>query len=174
MKIFLIGYMGSGKSTCGKKLAALLGYEFLDHDLLIENAVGKSVYDIFQEDGEEHFREMEHHMLISLMNKDNIVVSTGGGTPCHYNNMQLMNENGLTIYLKMSANTLVNRLRNAKTERPIIKGKSAEDLYNFIVTHLENREPFYSEAQYKVKAKDLNIQELADFILDKIAKPQFS
>jgi len=174
MKIFLIGYMGSGKSTVGKKLASQLGYDFADHDELIEKAVGKSVSEIFQEDGEERFREMEHHLLISLMTKDNVVISTGGGTPCHYNNMQLMNENGLTIYLKMSADTLVNRLRNAKTERPILAGKSAEDLYNFIVTHLENREPFYSEAQYKVKAKDLDIKELAEFVKKAIAKPQFS
>jgi shikimate kinase len=172
MKIFLIGYMGSGKSTSGKKLASLLGYEYVDHDELIEKAVGKPVHDIFREDGEDRFREMEHHMLISLMNRDNIVISTGGGTPCNYNNMQLMNENGLTIYLKMSANTLVNRLRNAKSERPMLAGKSAEDLYGFIVSHLENREPFYSEAQYKVKAKDLDIHELADFIKKKIAKPE--
>jgi shikimate kinase len=172
MKIFLIGYMGSGKSTAGKKLASLLGYEFADHDELIEKAVGKSVHDIFAEDGEDRFREMEHHMLISLMNRDNVVISTGGGTPCHYDNMKLMNENGLTIYLKMSADTLVNRLRNAKTSRPVLEGKSAEDLYGFIVSHLENREPFYSEAQYKVKAKDLDIKDLADFIRKTIEKPQ--
>jgi shikimate kinase len=174
MKIFLVGYMGSGKSTAGKKLAKLLGYTFIDHDELIEKAVGKSVYDIFQEDGEEKFREMEHNMLISLLPKDNMVVSTGGGTPCNYNNMELMNRNGLTIYLKMSADSLVNRLRNAKTERPLIIGKSAEDLYNFIVSHLEKREPFYAEAQYKVKAKDLDIAELAEFIRQHISKPEFT
>jgi shikimate kinase len=174
MKIFLIGYMGSGKSTVGKKLAKLLNYDFLDHDELIEKAVGKSVYEIFNEDGEDRFREMEHNMLISLMSKDNVVISTGGGTPCHYNNMELMNENGLTIYLKMSANTLVSRLRSAKTDRPLVSGKSAEELYGFIISHLENREPFYAEAQYKVKAKDLNINELADFIRKDIEKPQFT
>ena len=174
MKIFLIGYMGSGKSTVGKKLAKLLNYDFLDHDELIEKAVGKSVQDIFNEDGEDRFREMEHNMLISLMNKDNVIISTGGGTPCHYNNMELMNQNGLTIYLKMSANTLVSRLRSAKTDRPLVSGKSPEELYGFIISHLENREPFYSEAQYKVKAKDLNINELADFIRKDIEHPQFT
>jgi shikimate kinase len=174
MKIFLIGYMGSGKSTAGKKLAKLLGYSFADHDELIEKAVGKSVYDIFQEDGEEKFREMEHNMLISLLPKDNIVISTGGGTPCHYNNMELMNQNGLTIYLKMSANTLLSRLREAKTERPLVSGKSAEDLYQFIVTHLETREPYYSEASFKVKAKDLNINELADFIRKDLPKAELT
>ncbi len=117
---------------------------------------------------------MEHNMLISLMNKDNVIISTGGGTPCHYNNMELMNQNGLTIYLKMSANTLVSRLRSAKTDRPLVSGKSPEELYGFIISHLENREPFYSEAQYKVKAKDLNINELADFIRKDIEHPQFT
>jgi shikimate kinase len=164
MKIFLIGYMGSGKTTAGKKLASRLGYTFIDHDELLVQKMGKSIQDIFDEEGEDKFRELEHHMLVSLMAKDNVVISTGGGTPCHYENMDLMNRNGLTIYLKMSAETLVNRLRNAKTDRPLISGKSAEELYSFIVTHLENREPFYAEAQYKVKAKDLNIDELADFI----------
>jgi shikimate kinase len=175
MKIFLIGYMGSGKSTAGKKLAKQLGYNFIDQDEELEKSLGKSIYDIFSEDGEERFREMEHYMLMNLIKREgNQVISTGGGAPCHYNNMQLMNENGLTFYLKMSAETLVNRLRNAKTERPLVTGKSAEEVYDFIITHLESREPFYSEAQYKVKAKDLDVNELAEFIRQATSKPQFT
>ncbi|MFI5150130.1 MAG: shikimate kinase [Bacteroidia bacterium] len=174
MKIFLIGYMGSGKSTLGKKLANQLGYEFIDQDRLIEETLGKSIHGIFEEEGESYFRETEHSMLISLLEKDNVVISTGGGTPCHHNNMELMNQNGLTIYLKMSADTLLSRLRQSKDTRPLLSGKSEEDLYHFILTHLEDREPFYAEAQYKVKAKDLDVKKLASFIQGVLENPVHS
>ncbi|HXC06502.1 MAG TPA: shikimate kinase [Bacteroidia bacterium] len=174
MKIFLIGYMGSGKSTLGKKLANQLGYAFIDQDKLIEDTLGKSIHEIFEEEGESYFRETEHSMLISLLEKDNVVISTGGGTPFHHNNMELMNQHGLTIYLKMSADTLLSRLRQSKDTRPLISGKSEEDLYHFILTHLEDREPFYAEAQYKVKAKDLDVKKLASFIQGVMQKPVYT
>lgn len=167
MKLFLIGYMGSGKSTAGKKLAAKLGLGFLDLDEYIEKEYGKTIAEIFETEGEERFRELEHLYLKKVMEMDNIVLSLGGGTPCFYNHMEMINNNGISIYFKMSADALANRLMNAKKERPLIKNMSASELKEFITSSLEKRETFYLQAQYKVKAKDLNIDELVVFLRDK-------
>ena len=164
MKIFLIGYMGSGKSTAGKKLAAKLGMEFYDLDEYIEKEYGKTIEEIFDSEGEEKFRDMEHNALKAFLEKDNIILSAGGGTPCFYDNMDLMNDHGVTIYIKMSVDSLAHRLVNAKKKRPLIRDMSEFDMKNFIATNLEKREPFYLQAQYKVKGKDLDIDELAGFI----------
>jgi shikimate kinase len=117
-KIFIVGYMGSGKSTAGKKLASKLGFEFIDLDHYIENEFGQTVPEIFKTKGENEFRAMEHNALKKLVLKENVVISCGGGTPCYYGNMELMNNHGTTIYLKMSAETLAHRLLNAKDNRP--------------------------------------------------------
>jgi shikimate kinase len=164
MKLFLIGYMGSGKSTAGKKLASRFGMEYLDLDDYIEAEYGKSITQIFDEEGEERFRELEHSYLQRVINRDNLVISLGGGTPCFYNNIDLINNSGISVYLKMSVDALANRLVNAKKKRPLIQDMSEFDLKNFISTNLARREPFYLKAHYKVKAKDLDIDELADFL----------
>jgi shikimate kinase len=167
MKIFILGYMGCGKSGTGKKLAARIGYDFIDLDDLIEEQYNKTIPEIFESEGENKFRELEHNYLKGLMEKDNVVISLGGGTPCFYNNMELMNSNGVTIYLKMSAEMLASRLKDSKKARPLLKDKSAEELKDFITESLEKREPFYLNAMYKVKAKDLDIEELAVFVKEK-------
>ena len=164
MKIFLIGYMGSGKSTAGKKLAAKLNMGFADLDDYIEEQSGKSIEDIFEKDGESKFRELEYNYLKHFLGKDNLILSVGGGTPCFYDSMELMNSSGITVYLKMSAETLAHRLVNAKKKRPFIKDMSETDLKHFINANLEKREQSYLQAQYKVKAKDLNVDELAEFL----------
>lgn len=164
MKIFLTGYMGSGKSTAGKKLANKLNFAFVDLDEFIESECGQSIPEIFAEKGENEFRAIEHNALKKLMNRENIVLSCGGGTPCYYGNMELMNNNGITIYLKMSADTLASRLLNAKGKRPLIEGKSESELREYIAAHLEKREDFYHQAQYTVKGKNLNVDELVDFV----------
>lgn len=164
MKIFLLGYMGSGKSTAGKKLASRLGMNFLDLDEYIETEYGKTIPEIFGQDGEDRFRELEHLYLQKVIMGDNLVISLGGGTPCHYNNMELINNNGVSIYFKMSADALAHRLVNAKKKRPLIDGMSEEQLKSYIHNNLDKREIFYLQAHYKVKAKDLDIDELADFI----------
>lgn len=164
-KIFLIGYMGSGKSTQGKKLASKLGYHFIDLDKYIEDEYGMSISDIFANKGQSEFRAMEHNTLKKVVDlKQNLVVACGGGTPCYYNNIELMNNNGTSIYIKMSADTLVNRLINAKSHRPLIDGKTHEELKQYITEHLEKREDIYHKAQYTIKGKDLNTDELALFI----------
>lgn len=163
-KIFLTGYMGSGKSTAGKKLAAKLGFEFIDLDKFIETECGQTISEIFAEKGENEFRALEHNALKKLINKNNIVVACGGGTPCYYGNMELMNNNGITIYLKMSAEALASRLIKAKDRRPLIEGKTEDELKNFINEHLEKREDIYHQAQYIVKGKNLDVDELVDFV----------
>ncbi len=167
-KFFLTGYMGSGKTTAGKKLAAKLGYEFIDLDKFIEEEYQQTIPEIFSSKGEKEFRSMEHNALKKLIEKNNVVIACGGGTPCYYNNMELMNNHGNTVYLKMSADSLVSRLMNAKDKRPIIANKSEKELREFVTRQLEKREDFYHQAQYVVKGKDLNVDELALFVKEKV------
>lgn len=167
-KIFLTGYMGSGKSTVGKKLAAKLSYDFIDLDKLIEVEYQQSIPEIFATKGEKEFRAMEHNALKKLLEQSNIVVACGGGTPCYYNNMELMNNNGTTVYLKMSADALVSRLFHAKDKRPLIENKTEAELHTFVNRQLEKREDVYHQAQYIVKGKNLNVDELALFVKEQI------
>lgn len=163
-KIFLTGYMGSGKTTAGKKLATDLGYDFIDLDHFIESQYQQSIPEIFAAKGEGEFRRMEHNALKKILEKTDAVISCGGGTPCYFNNMELMNSHGITIYLKMSVNALVNRLLNAKEKRPLIMGKTEPELHAFIAQQLEKREDFYHQAQFTVKGKDLKVEELVAFV----------
>ena len=167
-KFFLTGYMGSGKTTAGKKLSAKLGYEFIDLDKFIEEEYQQTIPEIFAAKGEKEFRAMEHNALKKVIEKDNLVVACGGGTPCYYNNMELMNNHGNTVYLKMSADSLVSRLLNAKEKRPIIANKTEKELREFVTRQLEKREDFYHQAQYVVKGKDLNVDELVLFVKEKV------
>jgi shikimate kinase len=167
-KIFLTGYMGSGKSSTGKLLASQLDYNFIDLDKFIEKEFKMTIPEIFSSKGEKEFRAMEHNCLKKVVEKENTVVACGGGTPCYYGNMELMNNNGTTVYLKMSVDTLVNRLLHAKDKRPLILNKTEKELKEFVNRQLEKREDIYHKAQYIVKAKELNVQELADFIKEQI------
>ncbi len=167
-KFFITGYMGSGKSTAGKKLSAKLGYEFIDLDKFIEAEYQQTIPEIFSTKGENEFRAMEHNALKKVMEKDNVVVACGGGTPCYYNNMELMNNHGNTVYLKMSADSLVHRLMDSKEQRPLLANKSETELRTFVNRQLEKREDFYHQAQYTVKGKDLDIDELVSFVKEKV------
>ncbi|MDF2438670.1 MAG: shikimate kinase [Bacteroidota bacterium] len=163
-KIFLTGYMGSGKSTAGKKLAAKLGFEFVDLDKFVESECGETITEIFDKKGENEFRALEHNALKKLLSKDDLVVACGGGTPCYYGNMDLMNNNGTTIYLKMSAESLASRLVNSKGKRPLLENKNEQELREYITEHLEKREDIYHQAHYIVKGKNLDIDELVEFV----------
>ena len=162
--IILIGYMGSGKSTLGKKVARKLNYEFLDTDSMIEEQAGMTIADIFDQFGEPHFRTLEHDLLLSLKDRDKIVVATGGGMPCFKGNMDLLNELGKTFYLNRSVNELVHRLTNAKRVRPLIIGKTAIELANFIEQNLEIRNPFYEQAKY-ILERDQQTPEFIETVL---------
>ncbi len=164
MKIFLIGFMGSGKTTAGKKLAYRLSYEYLDLDLFIEQQEQDSIRNIFGKKGERYFREQEHKYLRKISGYDDCVISTGGGAPCYFDNMDYMNKAGLTVYLKMDPGQLVSRLKDGREERPLIKDKDDQELLQFIKDKLGEREEYYSKAHLIVDGFNLNISELLDKI----------
>jgi len=159
-KVYIIGFMGSGKSTAGRKLAASLGWSFIDLDRMIEEKAGKTIPQIFSQNGEEHFRKIESETLEELGSESNTVVSTGGGTPCHGKNMDFMLETGLTIYLKMAPAQLTSRLLESSGERPLIKNIPDDKLKDFIEEKLAVREKWYQRAGIVVDGINLNISHL--------------
>ena len=160
MLIFLVGFMGSGKSTVGKKLAARLKYGFVDTDKSIECVAGKSIPEIFDSDGEPYFRQKETEILRSLEGRKNLVVATGGGAPCHADNMQWMNEQGITIYLEMHPGSIFHRIAPRKSERPVLKNLDDVDLMEFIINELDRRKPIYKKARIVIKGENLKFEEL--------------
>lgn len=160
MLVYLIGYMGCGKTTAGKKLAKKLGYKFIDVDNLIEEAQGITIAEIFETQGEDAFRKIEQEMLATTFELENVIVATGGGAPCFYNNMDAMNENGLTIYIEMSPKALLSRLKGNIEERPLLKGKSDDELLSFITEKLDERNPFYTKAKTTVPGLSLSPESL--------------
>lgn len=157
-RIFLIGFMGSGKSSLGKKLAGALQYDFVDTDKMIEAAAGKSVADIFAQEGEAYFRERERETLAQLAERENIVVATGGGMACSYDNISSMNRLGVTIYLKAEPKLLAHRLAKYKDKRPLLRATAQENLDKFIAEILQEREPFYRRADLTLPARNLTAQ----------------
>ena len=154
-RIFLTGYMGSGKTTLGRALAADMGIEFIDLDHYIEQRYRKSIAQLFAEKGEEGFREVERRMLHEVGEFEDVIISTGGGTPCFFDNIEYMNGQGTTVYLDVPVERLHIRLSIAKAKRPLIKDKNDEELMAFIIEQLAKREPHYSKAQYSFKADKL-------------------
>lgn len=165
MLIYLIGFMGSGKSTVGKQLAKKLNYGFIDFDELIEEQSGKKISEIFNGKGQQAFRNIETEILKSVSEFKDTVVSTGGGTPCFFDNMKLMNETGITVYIRMSAGSLFHRLAQSKTKRPLIEGLSDLKLMDFILDTLPEREHFYMQAQHVVKGENLKPEKLLEFFV---------
>ena len=147
-RVFLVGYMGAGKTTVGKELAKLAGLSFIDLDYYIEGSYHKAVSQIFAERGEEAFREIERNMLHEVAEFEDVLISTGGGAPCFFDNMEYMNRVGTTVFLDVDPKVLFSRLRVAKQQRPILQGKKDDELLEFIVQALEKRAPFYRQANY--------------------------
>jgi shikimate kinase len=161
MRIFLIGFMASGKSTVGKKLAKKLNLPFVDLDDYIEEKYNTTIRLLIYDKGMDRFREIEKESLETLINKhENIVISTGGGTPCFFDNINLMNNSGVTIYLEVDIHTLVDRLMYAKQDRPLIWGKSREDLTVYAEDLLDKRQNDYQKAKHIINGKDLKIDTL--------------
>ena len=154
MRIYLVGYMGCGKTTIGRKIADLLGIGFVDLDKYIEERYFKSVPAIFAEEGEQAFREKERISLLEVAEFENIVVGTGGGAPCFYDNMEVMNSNGVTVYIAPDTEVLAKRLIKSKTERPLIAGKSESELIAFINDALQKRAPFYEKSQIIIRGEN--------------------
>lgn len=155
--IILVGFMGCGKTTLGKKLAKQLNYEFMDADTAIEQQNNLSIQEIFAQQGEARFRELEREFILSIKNKKNVVLATGGGMPCFGDNMKLLNESGITLYLQRPIPELVHRLVNAKKIRPLIQGKNEAELTDFITELLPVREVFYLQSKYVLTREQQNI-----------------
>lgn len=162
--LYIIGFMGCGKSTIGKKLASLLGWSFVDLDTKIEEETGKTIPELFNQFGEEHFRKIEAGSLQSLITSKNTVISTGGGTPCFGDNMDLMLETGLTIYLKLTPAQLKNRLSGAHRERPLIREIGDADLLGYIEGKLAEREGWYNRAEIIIDGFDINKADLLTLV----------
>ena len=168
-RIFLIGYMGSGKTTIGKLLAAKLNYSFVDMDHFIEEKQFKSVSQIFAEMGEGEFRLLEKKCLHEVAEFENVIISTGGGAPCFFDNMDFMKKHGLTVYLKLTPTQLKNRLESSKANsRPLLANKKGEELLQFIVDGLSKREPYYLQAE--VQIQNDSIDNIVDQIYELIVK----
>ncbi len=163
--IILIGYMGAGKTTIGHALAKELGLFFYDLDWYIEMRFHRSVAQIFEERGEEGFREIERNMLHEVAEFENVVISCGGGTPCFFDNMDYMNSLCETIYLKADAAVLASHLKMGRVVRPLILGKSEEELQTYIEGMLRQREPFYMKAKHIFNVNLLNsIERVAESV----------
>lgn len=161
MRYFIIGFKNSGKTTFGRQLAKKMGLGFIDLDEEIEEQEGQTIPEIYTRVGEDAFRRLEWKALKALMTKDNIVISTGGGAPCHCDNMNLMEQHGEVIYLQVTDETLISRLKKAAEDRPIVKGKTEFELRQY-VTGLRNRcEHHYKRARYIVDGEKINLD---DFI----------
>jgi shikimate kinase len=166
--IYIIGFMGSGKSTAGKKLASLLNWSFIDLDKKIEEHTLKTIPEIFSQNGEDYFRIIESKLLKNLNSGTNTIISTGGGTPCFSDNMDFMIETGLTIYLKLTPRQLRSRLSGSKGERPLIRDLNQEKLLSFTEDKLAHREKWYSRSDITVEGIDLDINLLLSLVKSKL------
>lgn len=165
-KVFLIGYMGCGKSSLGRKLAKMTGMRFVDMDGEIEQREGASVSDIFQYEGEEYFRRTERALIEEIaQSEESLVVSTGGGVPTWKDNMERMNEVGQTVYLCRTAKQIASRLSpHGRQKRPKLRGLNDEELVAFMTTNMAEREPYYAKARHIVDCAEMSDVELIELI----------
>jgi shikimate kinase len=164
--IYLIGFMGCGKTTLGKKVANQLKYDFIDLDQLIEKRASLTINEFFTKNGEESFRVFEKQLLIEVSNSKNAVVAVGGGAPCFFNNMEIMNQTGETLYLQRPVKELFNRIVNAKDARPLVKDKSEEELLVYIEDLLNKREEYYLNSKFTIPRSKLSVNDLVHIITE--------
>ena len=170
VRIIIIGYMGAGKTTVGKALSRELGIPFYDLDWYIESRMRKTVPQIFAQKGEEGFRIIEHNMLHEVAEFEDVIISCGGGTPCFFDNMEYLNSQGETIYLKATPEVLHKPLRMGKTIRPLLLDKSPEEMLLFIREQLQHREPFYLKARHTLDVNLLDSYEKINISVARIRK----
>jgi len=165
--LFLIGFMGCGKSTWGRKLARISKLPFIDLDEKIVEETGMSIGSYFAEYGEAAFRQVESDVLKSVSSSEAAVISTGGGAPCYYDNMEWMNQTGITVYLELPAGVLLSRLVGKEgTKRPLLAGKTNDEILSFIEDKLAERKPFYEQAEVVVDAMRSSPQKLWTELLE--------
>ena len=169
-RIFLIGYMGAGKTTLGKAFARSMGLTFIDLDWYIEERVHKTVRQSFAERSEEGFRELEKRMLHEVADFEDVVIATGGGTPCFFDNVEYMNQKGETVFLDVSQEVLFRRLKVAKQQRPLLAQKNDEELKAFIADALGKRLPHYSKAKHVFHADELEDKQQIQHSVDALKK----
>ena len=159
-RIYIVGYMGAGKTTAARRLAQRLGWEVVDTDALFEEKYNISVNDFFNKYDEPLYRKLEAEVLKETESLEHVVISTGGGTACYFDNMEWMNQHGLTVFLRISEKAVVDRLLHAKRKRPLAIGKSESELTEFVAHHYVTRLPFYEQAKITVKSEDLDLENL--------------
>lgn len=162
--IFLVGFMGSGKTTLGRKLAARMGYEFIDLDHRLEQQAELSIAEYFSLFGEDAFRKKESEVLKTTAYPENAIVSTGGGLPCYFDNMDWMNAAGKTVYIRLSPKTLADRLESGKEERPLLQDKHGDELVAFIESKLAEREGFYARAKIITDGLSLSAEKMEQIL----------
>ena len=169
-RIIIIGYMGAGKTTIGRNLARSMNLDFYDLDWYIEDRFRKKIPQIFAEMGEAGFRDIERRMLHEVAEFETVVISCGGGTPCFFDNIDYMNSMAETVYLNASPEVLHAHLLMAKSQRPLLDGKSPEEVLEFIKTSLPQREPFYQKAKHIVDIDVIHTKEQIQAYVDQIAE----
>jgi shikimate kinase len=163
MKIFLIGFMGCGKTHWGKELSEKLQVPFFDLDQKIEEKEEKSINEVFAENGEEYFRLLEKEVLhILVESHETFVMACGGGTPCFYNNIDYMNQRGTTVWINCSTDCLVERLSKEKEKRPLIKDLDEEQLHTYIMKKVGDRRIFYVQASVILTEEDISVDNIID------------
>jgi len=166
-RIILLGYMGAGKTTIGKLLAKELNMPFYDLDWYIENRLRKTIQQIFDERGEDGFRRVEYNMLHEVAEFENVIISCGGGTPCFFDNMEYMNGQGETIFLQAEPEVLFRHLKMRKVARPLLVGKSEDEVMAFIKEQLSKRNPFYTKAKHTL---DVSLLDTYDKIVGTVTQ----
>lgn len=167
-RVIIVGYMGAGKTTVGRALAKELGMRFYDLDWYIEGRMRKTVPQLFAERGEDGFRQVERTMLHEAAEFEDIILSCGGGTPCFFDNMEYMNSRGDTVYLKASPEVLCTHLRMGKTRRPLLEGKTPEQLLGFVTEQLAQREQYYMQARHVLDVNLLDNYEKIKVSVDRL------
>ena len=167
-RIIIIGYMGSGKTTVGHALSQELGLPFYDLDWYIETRMHRTVKQIFDEKGEEGFRKIEHNLLHEVAEFEDVIISCGGGTPCFFDNIDYINRQGETVYLKCTTDVLYKHLQMGKTVRPLLLNKTPDEVKTFIEAQLKQREPFYAKAKHIVDVSLMDNKEKIKTTVDAI------
>lgn len=157
--IFIIGYMCSGKTTFGSALSRKTGLKFIDLDEYIEQNQGKTIKEIFADQGEKAFREIERVALLEVSSKEDCIIACGGGTPCHFNNMEIINSSGISVFLETSPKTLLARLIEGHDKRPIVANKTEDEIKRIIESQLWMRNPFYRQASIIWDGEKLETEE---------------
>ncbi len=162
--IFLVGFMGAGKSTIGKKLAKAIGYQLIDSDKEISNQEGISISQLFETKGEAYFRQKEKEFINQLVGSENCIIATGGGLPIFNNLMEELNQKGITVYLRIKPSTILLRLKEGQKKRPLIANLNEEQLESFITEKLVERESIYLKAHLIIDEPDQKIDRLTHLL----------